>query len=262
MTTDARDLRVVVADDERPARHFLLDLLRQCPGVAVAGEAASGDDAVALIARERPDLALLDLQMPDGSGLDVVRRLPQGDLPLFAFVTAYDDRAVEAFELNAIDYVLKPVQPARLAATVERARERLRHGEPSQLRASAIAAAGEDLLVPRRSRLERIPVRLRDEILLVPVRQITSIVADGELLHMGTVEGARYTITHRLRALEARLDPRRFVRLGRGTLVNVDRITRVTPMPGGTYLVTLSTGEEHTVSRIQSRLLRDTLLTL
>ena len=262
MKPASQALRVVVADDERPARRFLLDLLGGCSGVEVVGEAATGDDAVAVIAGERPDLALLDLQMPDGGGLDVVRRLPPDALPLFAFVTAYDDRAVEAFELNAIDYVLKPVQIARLAATLDRARERLRQAEPSEVRASAIAAAGQDLQGPRPARLERIPVRVRDQILLVPVRQIASIVADGELLHLTTAEGTRHTVTHRLRALEGRLDPRRFVRLGRGTLVNVDRIARVVPMPGGTYTVTLTTGEEHPVSRIQSRLLRDRLLTL
>jgi DNA-binding LytR/AlgR family response regulator len=103
---------------------------------------------------------------------------------------------------------------------------------------------------------------VRDEVLILPVRQIASVVAEGELLHITTTANERHTITHRLHALEARLDPRKFLRLGRGTLVNIDLVTRVSPMPGGTYVATLSNGQELSVSRIQSRVLRDTLLKL
>jgi two-component system, LytTR family, response regulator len=256
-------LRVVVADDERPARRFLTGLLADCPGVDIVGEAASGGEAVVIIQAQRPDLALLDLQMPDGGGLDVVRRLPRPELPLVAFVTAFDDFAVEAFELNAVDYLLKPVHRQRLDATLERVRERLRRREPSGDRATRLATAATAYeRAARVASLERIPIRHRDEVVLVPVRQIASIEADGELLHVTTAAGDRYTMSHRLHALEARLDQRRFVRLNRGTLANVDMISRVSPMPGGTYVVVLTNGQELHVSRIQSRVLRDTLLKL
>lgn len=259
----AAALRVLVADDERPARRFLIGLLRTVGDVQVVGEAAGGEEAVALIESERPQLALLDLQMPELGGLDVVRRVSASALPLVAFVTAFDDYAVEAFELNAVDYLLKPVQKDRLAATLDRARARLpRLDAPAQRQQALAAAATAYERAARRQYLERIPVRRRDEVVIVPVRQIASIVADGELLHLTTIARERYTLTHRLHALEARLDPRRFVRLGRGTLANLDAITKVSPMPGGTYLATLSNGQELGVSRIQSRVLRETLLKL
>jgi two-component system LytT family response regulator len=256
-------LRIVVADDERPARRFLTNLLTKCGQVEVVGEAASGEEAIALIERTRPDLALLDLQMPEVGGLDVVRRLSADRLPLIAFVTAFDDCAIEAFELNAIDYVLKPAEKERVEATLNRARERLRRSEPATVRAAALAeTAVAYARSERRIYLDRIPVRRREEVLLLPVRQITSVTAEGELLHIHTVNNEQYTITHRLHALEARLDPKRFVRLSRGTLANLDLITKVSAMPGGTYIATLSNGEDLPVSRIQSRLLRDTLLKL
>lgn len=257
------DLRVVVADDERPARRFLVGLLKDCDGIDVCGEAASGEEAIELIERVRPHLALLDLQMPEVGGLDVVRRLPADRLPLVAFVTAFDDFAVEAFELNAIDYVLKPAERTRVQATLDRARQRLGRAEPAGIRAAALANAEATYeQSARRPHLERVPVRRRDEVVLLSVRQIAFVESEGELLHITTVANERYTLTHRLHALEARLDPRRFVRLGRGTLANLDLITKVSPMPGGTYTVTLSNGHELPVSRIQSRVLRDTLLKL
>lgn len=254
-------LKVVVADDERPARKFLTNLLAAWPDVEVVGEAANGKEAVELIERLRPDLALLDLQMPELGGLDAARLVSAGALPAIAFVTAFDEFAVEAFELNAVDYLLKPVEADRLRATLDRARTRIKAGMVEKIRAVATAASAYETAT-RRSFLERIPVRKRDEVVILPVRQIASIVAEGELLHLTTVSSERYTIAHRLHALEARLDPRRFVRLGRGTLAALDLIQRVSPMPGGTYLVTLSNGQELSVSRLQSKILRETLLKL
>jgi two-component system LytT family response regulator len=254
-------LKVVVADDERPARKFLVNLLATWPDVEVVGEAANGKEAVELIERLRPDLALLDLQMPELGGLDAARLVSAGALPAIAFVTAFDEFAVQAFELNAVDYLLKPVEADRLRTTLDRARTRIKAGLPEKIRAvSAAASAYEG--ATRRTFLERIPVRRRDEVVILPVRQIASIVAEGELLHLTTIASEHYTIAYRLHALEARLDPRRFVRLGRGTLAAVDLIQRVSPMPGGTYLVTLSNGQQLAVSRLQSKILRETLLKL
>jgi two-component system LytT family response regulator len=256
-------LRVVIADDERPARAYLQALLAPMPDVRVVGEAANGTEAVALIERTRPDVALLDLQMPEVDGLGVVRLLRRARLPLVIFVTAHDEHAVKAFEVNAVDYLLKPVEEARLRQALQRAHDRL---ERSELRESATVrlrhAVNEYERAAPPARLERIPVRHKDDIILVQVHQLASVVADGELLHLTTTRRERYTITYRLKDLEARLDPHRFVRLGRGTLVNIDCIARVTPMPGGMYLVTLHDGQELDVSRIQSRRLRERLLRL
>ncbi len=258
-----RSLRVVVADDERPARRFLVNLLKACPGVELVGEASTGEEAIAAIEASRPDVALLDLQMPELGGLDVVRRLAPEELPLVAFVTAFEDFAIEAFELNAIDYLLKPVEAERLRATFDRARARLQRQEPPERRAAAFAnAAAAYAAAGRRSYLERIPVRRRSEVIILPVRQIASVMSEGELLHLTTLTKERYTISYRLHLIEGRLDPKRFLRLARGTLVNIDAIAKISPMPGGMYLATLTNGQELQVSRIQSRVLRETLLKL
>jgi two-component system LytT family response regulator len=256
-------LRVAIADDERPARSFLAAMLRGFDDVKLVGEASNGAEAIELIERERPDLALLDLQMPEIDGLSVVRLLKKSRMPLVAFVTAYDEYAVRAFELNAVDYLLKPVDKARLREALNRAQERL---ERADLRMEAVsrmdAAAASYEEATRPPILERIPIRQKDEIVIVPVKDIASIVAEGELLRLTTERNETYTLSYRLKDLEARLDPARFVRLGRGALANVEMLRRVSSMPGGTYVVTMSNGQQLAVSRIQGRILREHLLKL
>lgn len=256
-------LRVVIADDERPARSFLAAMLRGFEDVTIVGEAEDGAEAVEVIERTKPDLALLDLQMPEIDGLGVVRLLKKNRMPLIAFVTAYDEYAVRAFELNAVDYLLKPVDRGRLRETINRAQERLDRAELRVEAAARLTAAADDYQATTRPPiLERIPVRHRDEIVILPVREIASIVADGELLHLTTAQNESYTLSYRLKNLEARLNPAHFVRLGRGTLANVEMMRKVSAMPGGTYVVTLSNGQQLNVSRLQGRILRDQLLRL
>ena len=256
-------IRTIVADDERPARAFLLALLERCDDVDIVGEAETGAEAAELIERERPDLALLDLQMPELDGLGVVRMIRKDRMPLVAFVTAYDEYAVRAFELNALDYLLKPVEPDRLRATLNRAHERLEQADFRPAEADRLkAVASEIQLAAPAGYLRRIPVRRRDDIIIVPVDQIAAVVADGELLQITTVAHERHTITYRLKDLEARLDPARFVRLSRGALANVDLILKISPMPSGTYVVTLKNNMQLPVSRLRARVLRDELLRL
>jgi DNA-binding LytR/AlgR family response regulator len=256
-------IRVVIADDERPARSFLGAILRKFGDVEIVGEAASGVEAVRLIESQRPDLALLDLQMPEVDGLGVVRLLKKKTMPLVAFVTAHDEYAVRAFELNAVDYVLKPVEAGRLRKTLDRARDRLdkeefRTEDFSRMKAAAAMLDSDSASTP----LERIPVRKGDGILLVPVSQISSIVAEGELLHIRTLDSEKYTINYRLRDLEARINRTQFVRLGRGTIVSIATILKIVPMPGGTFTVVLPNNQQFRVSRLQSRILRDQMLKL
>jgi two-component system LytT family response regulator len=253
-------LRVVIADDERPARSLLLAMLRCFDDVEVVGEAKDGSEAVEVIERERPDLALLDLQMPEVDGLGVVRLLKRGALPMIAFVTAYDEFAVRAFELNAVDYLLKPVDAGRLHETIGRAIDRLDREDLRAISAKSVrtAAAALEPSTP----LRRIPVRKRDEIVLVSVELIASVVADGELLHLSTMRGDKHTITYRLKDLEARLDPEQFVRLSRGALANVAAIAKVILMPGGVFRLSLTNGQELQASRLHSRFLRERLLRL
>jgi DNA-binding LytR/AlgR family response regulator len=263
MSEPAEKLRVVIADDERPARLFLAAILRTFNDVEILGEAVNGMEAVSLIESRQPDLALLDLQMPEVDGLGVVRLLKKNRMPLVAFVTAYDEYAVRAFEVNAVDYILKPVEAARLRQTIDRARERLEREEYKSEAAEHIRAAVSDYEAGGgRPLLERIPVRRHDEIILVPIAHIVSIVADGELLHLRTNTKETHTISYRLRDLAARLEPTRFVRLSRGAIVNIDMIRRIIRMPGGMFTVILNDDQEFPVSRLQSRLLRDQLLRL
>ena len=256
-------LRAIVADDERPARAFLISLLRRRPDIEVVAEAESGLDAVTAIERERPDLAFLDLQMPELDGLGVVRLLKKRHVPLVIFVTAYEEYALRAFELNAVDYLLKPVSGARLSEALTRARDRLERADARETEADrvkrAVASFETEARLPY---LERIPVRRKEIVTLLPVRQIASVVAERELLHITTARNERHTITYRLKDLEARLDPARFVRLGRSAIAAIDMIAKIHLLPGGGYAVTLANGQELPVSRIQSRLVRERLLKL
>lgn len=256
-------LRLVIADDEGPARGRLRQLLQDVADVRIVAEAADGVSAVAAIEREAPDLALLDLQMPELDGLGVVRLVRRDRLPLFAFITAYDEYAVKAFEAKAIDYLLKPVERGRLLDTLQRARDLLEHETARERRKDEVRLAVEGYEDGRPpAPLTRVPVRRRDDIVLVPVTQLASIVADGELMHLTTLRGETHVISHRLKDLEARLPEGQFVRVERGALVNVDAISRVSPLPGGVYLIALSNGQELRSSRLQSRVLRDQLLKL
>lgn len=257
------NLRVIIVDDERPARMFLASLLKEFEDVEVVAEAVNGIEAVELIEQHEPDLVLLDLQMPGLDGFGVVKSLKKRQMPLIAFVTAYEEYAVRAFELNAIDYLLKPVEKARLKETLLRAYEfsistNIQKQEEENLDQSLKDYELSTQLTP----LERIPIKNRDEIVIVPANQIASIVADGELLCITTIGNDSYVINYRLKNLELRLDPAKFVRLGRGALVNIDTIAKINQIPDGTYMVTLINKQQVKVSRIQSRPLRERLLRL
>lgn len=254
-------LRVVIADDERPARLFLKAILQSFETVEIVGEAENGIEAVEIIKETKPDLALLDLQMPEATGLEVVKLLRKNQMPLIAFVTAYDEYAVQAFEVNAVDYLLKPVEKTRLGETLQRVSERLeqkdfRDNETENLK-NAVKVYDE---ISQPNFIERIPVKNRDEIILVPIREVVSIVADGELLHLTTIQGKRFVINFRLKDLEARIEPNKFIRLSRGSLANLEMIAKISPMIGGTYQVLLKNGQELSVSRLQSKILRERFL--
>ncbi len=251
-------MRVLIAEDERNAREFLKSLLEEFGTVETITEASNGAEALKLIREQTPDLVFLDLEMPELTGFEVIRRLDADETPLIAFVTAFDEYAIKAFEVNAVDYLLKPVEPERLGQTLKRAAERL--GDSSEhrqavegIRQSAGAGSGE---------LEFLPVKTGEEISLVKVDEIASVVADGELLHITTKENKKYLINFRLKDLETRLGEDRFIRLSRGALANVSMLTAASTMPGGAYLVELENGQKIQASRSQSKILRDRLLRL
>ncbi len=256
-------IRIVIADDERPARLFLKAILQNFEDVEIVGEAENGVEAIDLIKQFKPDLALLDLQMPEVTGLEVVKLLRKDQMPLVAFVTAYDEFAIQAFEVNAVDYLLKPVEQARLRETLNRVHERLEQRDSLEFETQKVKKAVEVYEETTRSEfLQRIPVKKRDDIFLISIDEIASIIADGELLHITTRNNERYAINFRLKDIETRLQPDKFIRLSRGALANIEMIEKINPMPGGTFLVNLTNGQEISASRLQSRILRERLLKL
>ena len=236
-----RPLSVLIVDDTRLARQELRTLLAQSPQVEVLGEAEDVPQAQDAIARLRPDLVLLDIQMPSGSGFDVIAGLDSA--PLVVFTTAYDQYAVQAFEANALDYLVKPVEPGRLAAALQRARQRLPFD----------AAPSEPLGAD-----DQVFLRDGERCWFVALREVHRIVVDGNYARVW-FRNECALLARSLSALEARLDPSLFFRANRNTLVNLRSVKSVELAVGDGYELELKDGSRVEVSRRQSRELRERL---
>ncbi len=240
-------IRVLIVDDEIHARKKMRALLRGYQDVAVVGEGENGADAVELIHDVKPDLVFLDVQMPGMSGLDVVREVGPGAMPMVVFATAYDRFAVDAFDAHAVDYLLKPVDPERLERTLAHVRERLRERDAGDT-ARKLEAILKRIGGAESDYAERIAVKSGGTIHVVEVNAIDWIEADGNYV---TFHVADKTYLHRetLQNVEAGLDPRRFTRIHRSRIVNVDRVRQLKPDRHGDYKVVLHDGTEITLSR-------------
>jgi two-component system LytT family response regulator len=264
--SDRPPLRVLIVDDEPLARHRIEDLLRAEPGVVIVGTSEDGVEAVEHIRSLRPDLVFLDVQMPGLTGLEVVARIGPEKMPATIFVTAFDAHALAAFDVAAVDYLVKPFDDERFAQAFRRAQERVRMKQveratrrllsvldeappeapaPSAEPAPAGASAGY---------AQRITVDTRGQVRFVPVEAIDYVTASGPYaeLHAG---GQAHLIRERMHVLERRLDPRRFVRIHRSAIVQLDRVESLRQRPGGELTVRLRGGEELMVSRSRRRLL-------
>jgi two-component system LytT family response regulator len=234
-------IRVFIADDERPAREKLKRLLAREMEVVVVGEAADGLAAIRGIKLQRPDLAFLDISMPQGNGFDVVAALDPGCLPLVVFATAHDEFALKAFEVQALDYLLKPFTASRLAETLRRVVPRLRASYPA-----------EDLEHLRRFTapwVQRILVSGGpNREFLLPVAHIQLVRAQRNYLEFQAVEGV-YHKRSTLAELEARLNPEEFLRINRSELVRLDAVKEFQPWFHGDYRLLLKTGATLTWSR-------------
>jgi two-component system, LytTR family, response regulator len=237
-------MRIVIVDDEPLARRRLKRLLAGSSGVTITGEAGDGLSAVTCINDLRPDVVLLDVQMPELDGFGVVGRLVR-PAPLIIFLTAFDRYAIQAFEVHAIDYLLKPVSRDRLADALIHARERLtsRDGHPD----TNLTALMESL-ARRRSAATRLPVRSDGRVELVDVTTIDWIEAADNyvVLHTGR---RTHVLRETLLRLEERLDPEQFVRIHRSAIVRIDRVVRLESASRGDYDVTLRDGTRLTLSR-------------
>lgn len=237
-------LRVVIVDDEPPARARLRRLLKAHDAVEIAAECSDGAAAVQAIESAQPDLVLLDVQMPELDGFDVLRALDMPRLPAVIFVTAFDSYALRAFEVHALDYVVKPVDAARFDRALSHARQRI----------SEQRSAGEGLtnlireLARDRTHLKRIPVRSEGRVKVIDLADVDWMsAADNYVtLHVG---GQEYLLRDTLSALEQRLDAGDFVRVHRSTIVRVDRIAELLPDLHGDYRIRLKNGSEVALSR-------------
>jgi len=240
-----RPIRIVIADDEPPARAKVRRFLARCPDVCVVGEAGSGPEAVELVERARPDLLFLDVQMPEPDGFGVLAALGDG-APHVVFTTAYDEYAVRAFEVHAVDYLLKPFDEERFRTALERARQRIREGR--RVDDEARLARWIDTARPGPAHLQRILVRRGDTAVLLRVDEIDWIeAADNYVrIHAG---GEAHLVRGTLTGYEARLDPARFARIHRSHIVNLDRVRTLHPWSHGDWLVVLHDGTELMLSR-------------
>jgi two-component system, LytTR family, response regulator LytT len=251
-------LTAVVADDEQLAREELCFLLGQLDGVEVVGQAANGVEALEEIARHTPDVAFLDVQMPGLTGFEVARRLmTDGTGPSVIFVTAYDQRAIEAFEVNAVDYLLKPVDSGRLETAVARARRRRAEDQPLAGQLDRLVK----LMAGQKERRDQVAVKINDRFVLVQADDIihASLVEDSITIVTNQVSGTSNDRT--LEELHERLNPEVFWRVHRSHLVNINKVKEIVPWFSRNYILRMTDAKatEIPVSRSQTRRLREYL---
>ena len=249
-------IRVLVIDDEILARERIIDLLAHEPGVEVIGTADNGVAAIEAIRTKAPDLVFLDVQMPGKTGLEVVREIGADKMPATIFVTAFDQYALRAFDLAALDYLVKPFDDERFEQAFRRARQMTELREMGKLREQLLAVLQHGSPEPAASRattdssgyLERIAVEMRGKVRVVPVEQIDYITADGPYAELHTGDKT-HLIRETMNTLEERLDPRHFVRIHRSAIVRLQLVDTLLRGTGGDYEVQLKSGLRLPVSR-------------
>jgi two-component system LytT family response regulator len=240
------DLRAIVVDDEPLARERLRTFLSNEPGVTVIGECQNGDEAIIAVRRDKPDLLFLDVQMPGMNGFEVLQKLNGSAPHAVIFTTAHDQYAVQAFEVHAVDYLLKPFDRERLRLALERARTRAATTKPDDLQ-TKLAAMLEDLKAGARQP-ERIPVKSNGKVTFVRIPEIDWIAsADNYVeLHVGNHS---HLIRETMNSIATRLPTEQFVRVSRTSIVNLSRVKELQPLFHGEYTITLTTGARVTLSR-------------
>ncbi|HSP89409.1 MAG TPA: LytTR family DNA-binding domain-containing protein [Vicinamibacterales bacterium] len=255
----SHELRAVVADDEQPAREELCFLLGQIEDVTVVGQADNGVSALEVISAVEPNVAFLDIQMPGLTGFEVANLLLQNasPSPWVVFVTAYDQYAIEAFEVNAVDYLLKPVEQRRLDQAVERLRRRFSTGQARDERIDHLVR----LMADRGRRRDQLAIKVGDRFLLVQADDVIHASVDGDTIEVATAQVAGTSNYRTLDELQARLDPDLFWRVHRSHLVNINKIKEIVPWFSRNYMLRMkdAKGTEIPVSRAQTKRLRDYL---
>ena len=250
-----KELRVLVVDDEPLARRVLLEGLSPMENVQVVGEADSGETALRQIRHLKPDLVLLDIQMPVMDGFEVIRRL-RGPLPTIVFVTAYSEHALDAFKVGAVDYLLKPVSEGRLRTALDRARRARRRPLQCALRVERTLSA---LDRGKARPVTKLVARHAEDYYLLDLDDVYALQADGEIVWVLTARG-KYRAVHSLGRLAERLRGTQFERVHRSVLVNTNRIRKLSALSSRRWLLTLTNGLQFIVSKRRAPLVRDLLL--
>lgn len=243
-------IRVLIVDDEPIARRGIRQQLRGEADVEVIGECGDGAAAIDAITELAPDLVFLDIQMPEVGGFDVVEAIGVARMPAVVFVTAYDEHALRAFDVHAVDYVLKPIDRHRFRTAVERARRRVEHapGELDSHLNRRIAAALGELGRPAHDYAKRLAIKGDGRVILVDVDEVDRLEAAGNYVEVHS--GARrHLVRETMASLEARLDPARFVRVSRSSIVNAARVRELQPMFNGDFVAVLRDGTKVAGSR-------------
>jgi len=239
-------IRALIVDDEQLARQRVRLLLGEEPDVEVIGESGDGFEAVDQIQATRPDLVFLDVQMPDMDGFEVLRRVPQALLPVVIFTTAYDQHALHAFEVNALDYLLKPSKPARFKEAVQRARDLIANKQAGVANRGLLTLLGQSPAPA--GQLTRLAVKTPGKVTFVDLDQIQAIEAAGKyaVVHVGKVN---HVLRETMSSLESHLPPQQFLRISRSVIVNIDQIQELQPMFKGENLVLLKNGKSYPTTR-------------
>jgi two-component system LytT family response regulator len=254
--TDAQPIRtrVVIADDEPLGRARLRMLLAEEPWIEVIAECPDGPSTVAAIEKLRPELVFLDIQMPGGSGFDVIEAIGPGRMPFVIFVTAFDKYALRAFDVHALDYLLKPFDRDRFRDALTRARERIERHSNDDLERRLLALVND--LKPDPQPLERFVIKSGGRVFFLRAEDIEWIEAAGNYvkLHVG---GETHVFRETMNSLEARLNTRMFFRIHRSHIVNIERVRELQPWFNGEYVVFLTSGARLTLSRGYREKLQD-----
>jgi two-component system LytT family response regulator len=251
-----KKIRTLIVDDEPLAREGLRNLLLHDQEIDIIGECSDGIQAVETIRATRPDLVLLDIQMPEVDGFDVIRQVGVGAMPTMIFVTAYDEYALQAFDVHALDYVLKPVDPERFARSIARAKETLSRQTAGEMTEKLnLLLQGLDRSLRSAN---RIMVRNAGRIYFVRTEEIDWIEADGDYVRLHAAS-KNHLVREKIGDLEKRLDPSEFIRIHRSTMVRIGRIKELQPLFSGDYMVTLHDGRKLPLSRTYRDKVLDTL---
>ena len=238
-------IKALIVDDEPLARDRIREMLKEHPEVEVIAEARNGQEAIEAVANQNPDLVFLDVQMPDLDGFSVLQNLNSGQIPLIIFVTAYDQHALRAFDVHAVDYLTKPFDRKRFAQAIDHAKVYMKGAkEPDTAK---ILSMLQEIRAGERY-LERFAVKNGETVFFVRAEDVDAIEAQGNYVRL-SLAGSSHLLRETLNNIESQINPRMFVRIHRRTIVNIDRVKEVQTWARGEYRVVLCTGAHYTLSR-------------